>query len=112
MAALQKTSEEPSARPSRGSQQCPDLETCVRQLFGVDTLKLRPIPKPNDHVPDLDNDYVFSKEVTLRHPGLLQAQPPRHDQAIRLNRLPPGSIGPCIAVESQQASVILIAASR
>ena len=38
----------------------------VRQLFGFDTnLRFRPFPRSSEHVPDLDEDYLFNRETTL-----------------------------------------------
>jgi cobaltochelatase CobS len=44
----------------------PDMKVSVRQLFGIDTdLEVPAYSKANDHVPDLDPDYLFNKDVTL-----------------------------------------------
>ena len=44
----------------------PDMKVSVRQLFGIDTnLEVPAYSAPDDHVPDLDNDYVFDPETTL-----------------------------------------------
>jgi cobaltochelatase CobS len=44
----------------------PDMKVSVRQLFGIDTdLEAPAYSKPADHVPDVDPDYVFNREVTL-----------------------------------------------
>jgi cobaltochelatase CobS len=49
-----------------GAAGMPDMKVSVRQLFGIDTdLEVPAYSKPNDHVPDLDPDYLFNKEVTL-----------------------------------------------
>ncbi|MET0653207.1 MAG: AAA family ATPase, partial [Hyphomicrobiaceae bacterium] len=49
-----------------GGPGLPDMKVSVRQVFGIDTdLEVPAYSKPDDHVPDLDNDYVFSREVTL-----------------------------------------------
>src|SRR5438128_1173609 len=44
----------------------PDMKVSVRQLFGIDTdLEVPAYAKSDDHVPDLDPDYVFNRDVTL-----------------------------------------------
>jgi cobaltochelatase CobS len=49
-----------------GVADMPDMKVSVRQLFGIDTdLEVPAYSKPNDHVPDLDPDYLFNKDVTL-----------------------------------------------
>jgi cobaltochelatase CobS len=49
-----------------GSPGLPDMKVSVRQMFGIDTnLEVPAYSKADDHVPDLDPDYLFNKEVTL-----------------------------------------------
>ena len=44
----------------------PDLKVSVRQVFGIDTdLEVPAYSKADEHVPDVDPDYLFNKEVTL-----------------------------------------------
>ena len=44
----------------------PDMKLSVRQVFGIDTdLEVPAFSKPDEHVPDLDADYLFNREVTL-----------------------------------------------
>jgi cobaltochelatase CobS len=44
----------------------PDLKVSVRQLFGIDTdMEVPAYSKPDEHVPDLDSDYLFDRETTL-----------------------------------------------
>ncbi|MEQ1713082.1 MAG: cobaltochelatase subunit CobS [Hyphomicrobium sp.] len=44
----------------------PDLKLSVRQVFGIDSdLEVPGYSKSDEHVPDLDPDYLFNKEVTL-----------------------------------------------
>ena len=44
----------------------PDMKVSVRQLFGIDTdLEVPAYSRADDHVPDIDNDYVFNRDVTL-----------------------------------------------
>ena len=44
----------------------PDLKVSVRQVFGIDTdFEVPAFSKPDEHVPDVDPDYLFNKEVTL-----------------------------------------------
>ena len=54
------------AQAQAGVPGMPDMKVSVRQLFGVDTdLEVPAYSKPTDHVPDVDADYVFNREVTL-----------------------------------------------
>jgi cobaltochelatase CobS len=44
----------------------PDMKVSVRQLFGIDTnLEVPAYSKAGEHVPDLDEDYLFNRETTL-----------------------------------------------
>jgi cobaltochelatase CobS len=44
----------------------PDMKVSVRQVFGIDSdLEVPAYSKPDEHVPDLDSDYLFNREVTL-----------------------------------------------
>jgi cobaltochelatase CobS len=44
----------------------PDMKVSVRQLFGIDTdLEVPAYSQGEEHVPDLDPDYLFDKETTL-----------------------------------------------
>ena len=44
----------------------PDIKISVRQVFGIDTdFEAPAYSKSSDHVPDLDADYLFNKDVTL-----------------------------------------------
>ena len=44
----------------------PDIKVSVKQLFGFDTnLDVRAYSQRNEHVPDLDEDYLFNRETTL-----------------------------------------------
>ena len=46
--------------------QMPDIDVSVRQLFGIDSdLKVPAFSQPDEHVPDVDPDYLFNEEVTL-----------------------------------------------
>src|SRR5256884_5420697 len=54
------------AQAQAGVPGLPDMKVSVRQLCGIDTdLEVPAYAKADDHVPDMDNDYVFNKEVTL-----------------------------------------------
>ena len=54
------------AQAHAGVPGLPDMKVSVRQLFGIDTdLEVPAYSKANDHVPDIDNDYVFNRDVTL-----------------------------------------------
>jgi cobaltochelatase CobS len=44
----------------------PDMKLSVRQVFGIDTdFEVPAYSKSDEHVPDLDPDYLFNREVTL-----------------------------------------------
>src|SRR4029078_4572072 len=44
----------------------PDMKLSVRQVFGIDSdLEVPAYSKADEHVPDIDPDYLFNKEVTL-----------------------------------------------
>ena len=44
----------------------PDMKVSVRQVFGIDSnFEVPAYSKPEEHVPDLDPDYLFNRDVTL-----------------------------------------------
>ncbi|MGI9481013.1 MAG: cobaltochelatase subunit CobS [Hyphomicrobiales bacterium] len=44
----------------------PDLKVSVRQLFGIDSdMEVPAFSQADEHVPDLDEDYIFDRETTL-----------------------------------------------
>ncbi len=44
----------------------PDMKVSVRQVFGIDIdLEVPAYSKADEHVPDLDPDYLFDRETTL-----------------------------------------------
>src|SRR5688572_11116937 len=44
----------------------PDMSVSVRQVFGIDTdLEVPAYSRPDEHVPDIDPDYLFNRDVTL-----------------------------------------------
>jgi cobaltochelatase CobS len=44
----------------------PDMKVSVRQVFGIDSdLEVPAYAKADEHVPDLDPDYLFNRDVTL-----------------------------------------------
>ena len=44
----------------------PDMKVSVRQVFGFDSnIEVPAYSKPGEHVPDLDEDYLFNRETTL-----------------------------------------------
>ena len=44
----------------------PDMKVSVRQVFGIDTdLEVPAYTTRDEHVPDLDPDYLFNRDVTL-----------------------------------------------
>ena len=49
------------AQAQAGVPGLPDMKVSVRQLFSIDTdLEVPAYSKPDEHVPDIDNDYVFA----------------------------------------------------
>jgi len=44
----------------------PDMKISVRQVFGIDSdLEVPAYSEPEEHVPDLDPDYLFDRDTTL-----------------------------------------------
>ena len=44
----------------------PDMSVSVRQVFGIDTdLEVPAYSQADEHVPDVDPDYLFNRDVTL-----------------------------------------------
>ena len=44
----------------------PDMKVSVRQVFGIDSdMEVPAYSEPDDHVPDVDQDYRFDRETTL-----------------------------------------------
>src|ERR1044071_3239666 len=44
----------------------PDMKVSVRQVFGIDSdMEVPAYSEPDDHVPDLDQDYRFDRSTTL-----------------------------------------------
>ncbi len=44
----------------------PDMTVSARQLFGIDSdLEVPAFSAPNEHVPEVDDDYLFDRETTL-----------------------------------------------
>ena len=44
----------------------PDMKLSVRKVFGIDTdLEVPAFSEPDEHVPDLDPDYLFDRDTTL-----------------------------------------------
>jgi cobaltochelatase CobS len=55
-----------TASSSATAPATPDKMVSARQLFGIDTdMEVPAYPKPDEHVPDLDPDYLFNRDVTL-----------------------------------------------
>ncbi len=55
-----------SADAKSDAQKLPDMKLSVRQVFGIDTdLEVPAFSRADEHVPDLDPDYLFNREVTL-----------------------------------------------
>ncbi len=51
---------------ARSGAGLPDMSVSVRQVFGIDTdLEVPAYSRPDEHVPDIDPDYLFNRDVTL-----------------------------------------------
>lgn len=49
-----------------GLESTPDIKVSARQLFGIDTdLVVPAFSERNEHVPDVDPDYLFDRQTTL-----------------------------------------------
>ena len=54
------------ARDTAGQPGLPDIKLSVRQTFGIDSdMEVPASSKANEHVPDLDPDYLFNRDTTL-----------------------------------------------
>jgi cobaltochelatase CobS len=54
------------AQDKAGVPGMPDTTISVAKVFGIDSnLEVPAYTKPNEHVPDVDPDYLFNREVTL-----------------------------------------------
>ncbi len=54
------------ATAQAGTPGLPDLKLSVRQVFGIDSdMEVPAYSKADEHVPDLDTDYLFNRDVTL-----------------------------------------------
>jgi cobaltochelatase CobS len=52
--------------PPESEIRVPDIKVSVRQLFGIDSnLEVPAFSQVGEHVPDLDEDYLFNRETTL-----------------------------------------------
>jgi cobaltochelatase CobS len=66
MTARKTTKTAPVTATINGDASLPDMKVSVRQLFGIDTnLEVPAFSKPQEQVPDLDEDYLFNRETTL-----------------------------------------------
>ena len=55
-----------SSTPSKETAGLPDLKLSVRQVFGIESdMEVPAYSKADEHVPDLDPDYLFNRDVTL-----------------------------------------------
>src|SRR3977135_4561082 len=44
----------------------PDMKVSIRQLFGIDSdMEVPAYSEPDEHVPDVDQDYRFDRSTTL-----------------------------------------------
>jgi cobaltochelatase CobS len=51
---------------SKDTASLPDMKLSVRQVFGIETdMEVPAYSKTDEHVPDLDPDYLFNRDVTL-----------------------------------------------
>ena len=55
-----------AAQTQAGVSGMPDMKVSVRQLFNIDTdLEVPAYSQASDHVPEVDTDYLFNRDVTL-----------------------------------------------
>ncbi|MGI9384828.1 MAG: cobaltochelatase subunit CobS [Methyloligellaceae bacterium] len=55
-----------SSEANLGEAGLPDISVSVRQVFGIDTdMEAPAYTAPDEHVPDMDEDYLFNRDVTL-----------------------------------------------
>jgi cobaltochelatase CobS len=53
-------------KTNQGRQSLPDTKVSVQRVFGIDTaMEVPAYSRPDEHVPDLDPDYLFDRETTL-----------------------------------------------
>ena len=65
----------------------PDRTVSVREVFGIDLdLKVPAYAEAEEHVPDLDPDYIFDRETTLAILAGLRPQPPRDGHRLSRHR--------------------------
>ena len=65
----------------------PDMKVSVRQVFGIDSdMEVPAYSEPDEHVPDVDQDYRFDRSTTLAILAGLRAQPPRHRLGLSRHR--------------------------
>jgi len=109
------------AQSQTGVPGLPDMNVSVRQVFGIDTdLEIPAYSIADEHVPDVDPDYLFNKEVTLAILAGCQAQPPRHDPGLSRHReidphragWPRGSTGRACASTSIVTSAVSISSAK
>ncbi|MCC2654259.1 MAG: cobaltochelatase subunit CobS [Microvirga sp.] len=52
--------------PTETATLLPDMKVSVRQVFGIDSdLEVPAFSQTEQHVPDLDPDYLFDRDTTL-----------------------------------------------
>jgi cobaltochelatase CobS len=55
-----------AAKAGAGLEGLPDIKISARQVFGIDTdMEVPAFSERNEHVPDLDPDYLFDRPTTL-----------------------------------------------
>ena len=65
----------------------PDMKVSVRQVFGIDSdMEVPAYSEPDEHVPDVDQDYRFDRADHARDPRRLRPQPPRHRLGLSRHR--------------------------
>ncbi len=68
MPATDVTSQSPQRPQGKPKERpgLPDMKVSVRQVFGIDSdIEVPAYSKPDEHVPDIDEDYLFNRETTL-----------------------------------------------
>src|SRR3978361_945119 len=56
----------PMTSATQGVAGLPDMKVSVRQVFGIDSdMEVSAYAEPEEHVPDVDPDYLFDRPTTL-----------------------------------------------
>ena len=63
------------------------MKVSVRQVFGIDSdMEVPAYSEPDEHVPDVDPDYLFDRPTTLAILAGFRQEPPRHRHRLSRHR--------------------------